>query len=456
MDVATTGASLAGLQADGRKPEGFPGVTVRDVTARLLVAAAFVSSWNAVVLLGIQPVDVFLAVAVALSTIYLVGGKMPWVPVWVKWATACILIVILTHKLFPTSASYLSQRFIFVPWFVANSGIDLMENGAIRGAKWILALAVLPVLVADSARRNPQLVPRLANAWLLGAAVSALVAVMDLVGITSINTALIVLGRASGRQAGLTAHPNHLGLSIAMVAPLAIGVAIRSRWKGVPLMLLLIAGVVVSGSRAGQAGFVLAVAATLALSTRARRFAPTMIVAAGVAAAAVVWVRPNLIELAGNLFRFDTTDSYVLQSNEERANLSVQAIADFAERPVDGVGLEVLTQAHNIHLQIIASGGLILALGMLIYFIGAIRAGFAERRSAEPLGLYLLIAISVWLAAGTFGTQLTDRYLYFPVAGIAALQYHRTLEAKRRRRQLRDLAAARVALIDEQPAVLSA
>lgn len=431
-------------------------MTVRDVTAGLLVAAAFVSSWNAVSLLGIQPVDVFLAMAVALSTTYLAGGKMPWVPVWVRWGTVCILVVIVTHQVFPTSATYLSKRFIYVPWFVAISGHDLMENGAVRGAKWILALAVLPVLVAESARRNPELVPRLAKAWLLGTAVSALVAVTDLLGVTLINSTLIVLGGATARQAGLTSHPNHLGMSIAMVGPLAIGVATRSRWKGLVLILVLTAGVVVSGSRAGQAGFVLAITATLALSNRARRFAPLMIVAAGIATAAAVWMKPNLRDVAGSLFRFDTTDRYVMQSNEERANLSTQAIADFEQRPVDGVGLEILNQAHNIHLQVIASGGVILATGILVYFAGVLRAGFAERRSKDPLGLYLFIAVSVWLAAGTFGTQLTDRYLYIPVAALAALQYVRAREAKRHRRMLREQAAAQSVLMHEPPAVFSA
>ena len=65
----------------------------------------------------------------------------------------------------------------------------------------------------------------------------------------------------------------------------------------------------------------------------------------------MVWVKPGLVDTVATLFRFDTTDKYVAQSNEERANLSTQAEADFAYRPVDGVGLEVLSQAHNIYLQ---------------------------------------------------------------------------------------------------------
>ena len=426
-------------------------MTVRSLTKWFLVAAAFVSSWNAVQLRGIQPVDIFLALAVGLSVISFVSGQVPWVPRWVKAATLCVLIVMVTHLVVPTSPAYMSQRFIFVPWFVKVTGIDLSESGVVRGLKWILALAVLPVMVAEAARDDDGFVKRMSTAWLAGATISAFIAITDFLGITSVNMFLIALGGATARQSGLTSHPNHLGMSVSIVAPLAIAVAMRSRWTGVPVVLLLMAGAVVSGSRAGQAGFVLAVTATLALSARARRFAPILIVAAGITSAGIVWAKPGLVDTIATLFRFDTTDKYVAQSNEERANLSQQAIADFAERPVDGVGLDVLGQAHNIYLQIVASGGLILACGMFAYFAGMLTAAFAERRSADPLGLYLLVGVMVWLASALFGTQLTDRYLYFPVGAIAALQGQRLRLAVRRRRVVREAAIAEARRIDEQP-----
>ena len=410
-------------------------MTLRDVSGRLLVGAAFVASWNAVSYRGIQPVDLLLGGALVMSMFYLAGGKIPWIPAWAKWGSAAILIVLATHILFPANESYMSTRATYVPWFARVMGISLVENPAFRAAKWLIAMTVLPAVVADASTRNPRLVRQLGIACVLGAALSALVALTDLVGLTRINTYLIYIGAATARQAGLTSHPNHLGMSVGIVAPLAIGIATKSKWKGVPLVVLLLIGAIVSGSRAGQAGFVLAVTVTLAFSQRARRFAPILITVAGIVLASVVWVKPDLVETAATLFRFDTTDRYVAQSNEERAMLSDQAIKDFLERPLDGVGLEVLTQAHNIYLQIIAAGGVILSVGMFIYFAGLLRAGFAERKAADATGLYLLIGIIVWLAAATFGTQLTDRYLYFPVAGVAALQYQRILRARNIRRE---------------------
>jgi hypothetical protein len=426
-------------------------LNVRRLTQSCLVAAAFVSSWNAVQLRGIQPVDIFLALAVGLSLISLTSGRVPWVPRWVKAGTFCVLLVMVSHLVAPTDATYMSQRFIYVPWFVRITGVDLTASGIFNGAKWLLALTVLPVIVADVAKDDPGFVKRISTAWLAGATVSAFIAITDLLGLTSVNTLLIVIGAATARQAGLTSHPNHLGMSVSIVAPLAIALAMRSRRAGVGVLMLLMGGAIVSGSRAGQAGFVLAVTATLALSARARRFVPILIVAAGISAAGIVWAKPGLVDTIATLFRFDTTDKYVAQSNEERASLSTQAVADFAHRPVDGVGLDVLAQAHNIYLQIAASGGLVLACGMFAYFAGMLSAAYAERRNEDPLGLYLLVSVSVWLASATFGTQLTDRYLYFPVAAIAALQGQRIRLARKQRQMVRQTAAAASARLNEQP-----
>lgn len=430
-------------------------MTVRRAAGSFLVAAAFVSSWNAVQVYGVQPVDLFIAAAFALSAFYLAGGRVPWIPSWAKWGSASVLIVLVIHLLFPTAASFMTQRYIYLAWYIRVGGLDPFETGTFNAVKWLLAMTLVPVLVVDASRRNPAIVKRIANAWMLGAAVSAFIAVTDFLGITDINHLLIYIGMATARQAGLAAHPNHLAMATAMVVPLAVGVTMNSRWKGLPLVIVLMLGEIVSGSRAGQAGFILGVAGTVAFSHRARRFAPILIVVAGIALSSVVWINPGIVDRAATLFRFSGGDQYLAKANEERGDAFGQAIRDFQYRPIDGVGLEVVNQAHSIYLQLIASGGLILTAGMFIYFVGVLRAGFAERRSPDPVGVYLLLCVCVWLAAGAFGTQLTDRYLYFPVAGLAALQFHRMRQSRERRRVLREMAIAR-AIELEQRAALSA
>jgi hypothetical protein len=70
---------------------------------------------------------------------------------------------------------------------------------------------------------------------------------------------------------------------------------------------------------------------------------------------------------------------------------------------------------------------------MLLYFGGVLRAGYAERNDPDPLGACLFIAVIVWLAAGPFGNQIADRYLYFPVALIAGMQQLRARELRKAR-----------------------
>jgi O-antigen ligase len=386
-----------------------------------------------VAIAGIQPVDLLLGTALVLSVLYMASGEIPSVPVWARIGTACILAVTITHLIVPASASYMSQRYVYVPWSMIASGQELLDNGTTRGLKWLIAALLLPVLVIETARYKPNLLPRIANAWLAGASVSALVAVTDLIGLTSINVTLILLGNATERQAGLTSHPNHLGLAAALAAPLAIRLAMKSRVKGAAILVLLALGAVVSGSRSGQAAFVLAVALTIAWTGRALRLVPVVMLAAGLGIGSLLWIRPNLVEKASGFFRFGSTDRLVVQSNEERSALAQQGVSDFLERPLDGIGLEAIAQAHNIYLQLLASGGLILAAGMLLYFGGVLRAGYAERNDPDPLGACLFIAVIVWLAAGPFGNQIADRYLYFPVALIAGMQQLRARELRKAR-----------------------
>jgi hypothetical protein len=73
-----------------------------------------------------------------------------------------------------------------------------------------------------------------------------------------------------------------------------------------------------------------------------------------------------------------------------------------------------------------------------------LRAGYAERNDPDPLGACLLIAVVAWMAAGPFGNQITDRYLYFPVALIAGLQQLRAREMHETR-NVRAMAGLRVA-----------
>jgi hypothetical protein len=120
----------------------------------------------------------------------------------------------------------------------------------------------------------------------------------------------------------------------------------------------------------------------------------------------------------GDMLRYaNTADTY--RSGAVRSLLARQAQADFAHNPIVGVGYEVLVEAHSIYLQIIASGGLFLAAGMALFWFGIVRDGWHLRQN--PLASALLTSVILWLLAGAVENQLTDRYIYFPVAALATL-----------------------------------
>ena len=79
-----------------------------------------------------------------------------------------------------------------------------------------------------------------------------------------------------------------------------------------------------------------------------------------------------------------------------------------------------MLDAHSIYLQILAAGGLLLASGMVLFWFGLVRAGW-RLRHVDPIAMFLVASVVVWLAVGLVENQLTDRYIYFPVAAIAAM-----------------------------------
>ena len=95
-------------------------------------------------------------------------------------------------------------------------------------------------------------------AWIVSAGASAAVAVVDAIGPATIGTALTGV-QYLGRPAGLSVHPNHLAITCAMALPIAGWSFSYATGRGARLVSavfigILIAGLLVSGSRAGFLG----------------------------------------------------------------------------------------------------------------------------------------------------------------------------------------------------------
>jgi hypothetical protein len=125
--------------------------------------------------------------------------------------------------------------------------------------------------------------------------------------------------------------------------------------------------------------------------------------------------------LVADVFRFSDNTKSTFESNAIRGILAQQALTDFANYPIAGVGLKYVVDAHSIYLQILSCGGLLLAVAMAIFWLAMIRDSWRVGKRGEQLGPFVMISIITWMAAGIIENQLTDRLLYYTVGIACAL-----------------------------------
>jgi O-antigen ligase len=405
-------------------PADVRGTTLRDVGSRLLVAAAFTSPWGGFSLGGLQLVDLLIALAVVCFGYEAIAAlRWPGAPGWVWLGGVAVAVTMFVHVLFPTAAGYIASR-VRLGSLDQLTGETARAGVIVQGLEWLVALVVVPALLIAAGERREKALTWVAMAWGLGAAASAAVAVSDFAGATSVGSQLLGFANTSGRQSGLSSHPNNLGVACALATPVALLILSKRRASGMLLIALLAFGVLLSGSRGAQAVFVIAVTFTLALVQQVRRRTSRILAVLGVAAASVLFVFPQISQELGVLLRFGR-EAGAAESDRGRSLLAQQALLDAHERPFVGIGLDYITSAHSVYLQLISAGGLLLTVGVLAYLFGAIRAAWRLREDENPLPGYLFITLVAWLAVGSVENQLTDRYLYVPVGCIAALQHLR-------------------------------
>lgn len=386
------------------------------LSVSLLSLAVLTSSWNALSVGGLQPVDLILALTAFASIPLLVRGREP-MPGWILVGAYCVVLAATLTFLFPASNTYIQHRAILggIP---STAGSDPI----IIAGKWLIALMVLPWLtvrmgVGDSTKS----LTIIARAWSLGAGISAAVAATDYLGLTSLSQSLLGYSSITGREAGLGSHPNTLGFACAMAIPVAVHWA-QSRIRiGLALMTLLLFGVLLSGSRGAQVGSVLAILLCFLLLPASRRVFPYAIGMGLIASAYSVTHAGASIDSKAQLLRFGGTGG-ATASDAGRAIIAEQAARDFAHNPIWGLGFQFLTYSHSIYLQLLASGGSLLLGGMAFYFVSALRAGWTQRETHRSLTGILTMCTIIWLIMGVIQNQLTDRYLYVPIACLASVQ----------------------------------
>jgi hypothetical protein len=401
------------LRATGAVP--FP-PWVSNATVGAFLMGSFTATWGGIRLGAVQVADVFLLFTLLIVAMMVVFGNLRFhIPAWLWAPVAALLLCVTVLSFNPIPDSFLGPR-----WTPADVTLD----SVVQSALWTIALVGVPIAAIACSKLESR-APKWIVAWFLaGVAFSSLIALTDLTGLTNISRSLEGYESNTLRQTGLSGHPNALGIVCVIAAPFAVHFisASRRRWMPCAAFVLLCGGVLASGSRGAQAFFMAAVFTAALFSPSKKKvlgWLATTVIATVILGGFLILEKlgPNALD---ELVRFRGTGASS-SSDAYRTFLTKQALTDFENYPSFGVGIKHIAEAHNIYLQIISAGGIVLAAGMFAYWYGALRAAGLAMRRGEPLGSVLLVSIISWLAVGVIENQLTDRLLYYTVGCVAAL-----------------------------------
>ncbi len=267
-------------------------------------------------------------------------------------------------------------------------------NGLLR---LLVGALILPItFMLWRPRRD--IVALLATAYVVGNSISVLQAVTS--GLVSYE----------GRSIGLTRHPNILGLC-SMLALTLIPFILQElpRWCG--WFVLAAAGVCgygvwISGSRAALLVAVAMVVVYLVLSRSVER--GLLLFGASILPVYLVGRTLSSGDYGNNILNRFAGGGSASASDLAREQLVREAVERFLSSPVLGVGFGDALEAHNIYLQVAASGGV---LGLAFYLV--LLASVVR----QPLRLparYRLLALPAfgYVLVGFITPLLWDRYIW--------------------------------------------
>jgi hypothetical protein len=387
--------------------------------------AAVTLPWNGVMLGGLKPGDALVLVAIFAFLLADAGGPYPRLPWWVTELAFVIVLVAVLHELVPTDPTYINSRLVVNAGgkaVVPNYSGLLSNLGA--SFKFLVGIVAVPIAFAFPAIRDKRAPAWMATAYCLGAGASGGAALVDRFVGAGIGGLLTGLPRVGGsRQPGFSMHPNFLAAGCALAVPIAIWMIVslgrRQRWLGVALLIGNAGGIYASGSRGGAVALVLALVLSLALMPGARRFVLPVTLGAATVVAALVALFPSTVTTILHTTRL-TGDTGGSASNFVRAMVARQGWADFHHRPLDGIGMQVATEASNVYIQELASGGLLLFFGLSLYMLGAMWASYKLMPETYLAGA-LLVTLIVAAALNYVEADLTDRFYYVPGAVVVAM-----------------------------------
>jgi hypothetical protein len=394
----------------------------------LACACAATLTWNGWIVGGFKPPDALIFGAFLCFILAGTGGDgIPRLPWWIKTLAWTIAAIAFLHILFPVADNYLNQRVVFTgKGKQAPHLLDLPLNNLIVAFKFIVAVALIPLVFGLVAHHNKRAPYWLGFLFGVGTALSGWAAGFD--RITHIGVSKIITGYKipGGRQIGFAGQPNYLAAGLVLAIPFAIWLIFsarrRDRLFGLWALPGLILGVWASGSRGGAVCAVFALGISILSLPRARKYTVGVAMSAVAFVVVLIAVLPKFGRALLKATRLVGDSASTVGSDYQRSLAANQGHKDFFHSPLYGIGLQASFDASQVYLQELASGGLLLFIAMQIYMGGWTFASYRAANRFHLAGAIGASAISA-LALNFFEADLTDRFYYVPAAILVALGY---------------------------------
>jgi O-Antigen ligase len=300
---------------------------------------------------------------------------------------------------------------------LASEGSNSGLGNALRFVITLFGVPIIIGLLASTPRRRTILI----ELWLASVAINSVVAILDSKG-AHISQSLTGFNYSvSGRQAGLTEHPTHLGYVCVLALPVAIVRVVAvprvvSRLLHVAVVILIGIALLLTGSRVAVAGAMLSILCLPFYTGGNSRVALTTIMGGLILTIGLIFVTSSstfsLAELEGRSgASFETSDSGHLEDIH-------QAREGFARHPFTGTGFSNVHGVQDIYLQLLESGGVLALIAFLTFIVGTLRTAILVRRAVaidsreRSIASALAVGVICWMIIGIIQPPIYDRYLY--------------------------------------------
>ena len=351
--------------------------------------AAFTVSWDGVSVGGVRPGDLLLLLSLIMLAASCAHRPLPRMPIYFWLMFVGVVFTGALHVLFPTDPAYLRGRIV-----VNAVGLPSHTMGTNLGSmtRFLVSVGAVPLVFVLSA-------------------------FTDRLGFTSFEILPPASVAAPLRTSGFTEFGNALSAVCVVAIAIPIWMVLahhgRLRFLGVGLIVGMVLGIYSAGSRGGAVCVLVTVIAVFLLLPEYGRRPAALATAGFVLVGALLFLVSSLGTALLHSLRL-VGSSNAADSDMVRATVGVQGYRDFAHSPIDGIGLQVVFEAHNVYLQALASGGIVLFVCLAAMLLGSTYDLF-RLRTRTPLAGVLMAGLLGQIAVNFFENMLTNRYMYMGV-----------------------------------------